>query len=346
MARQSANESGALWPFLNKDRSVMAGAETVLSARGGYRNGYRNGYRGALRARMSALDSPGGRAGVTLGWHPDMPDMRDKRGDRSGAQRRFAIAAKSVGKKWSAAPPKRVANLRWCSPIEDQGDLGSCTAQAVVSLAEYMQRRAGVRHVDGSRLFVYKVTRKLMGWTGDTGAYLRTAIQAVATFGIPPEEHFPYIVEQFEDEPSAFLYSYAQNYQFLKYVRIDTPDRSPKDVEQEIKRVLSIGLGVVFGFSVYSSLETEPDIPYPTQNDRLEGGHAVMAVGYDDNHKLPDGTKCPSLIIRNSWGTGWGVGGYGFLPYAYIRNGLARDFWTVLKTEWIDLQQFDETDTG
>lgn len=95
----------------------------------------------------------------------------------------------------------------------------------------------------------------------------------------------------------------------------------------------------VFGFSVYSSLRNAADIPLPTSLDSLQGGHAVMAVGYDDNHIVP-GSSRGSLIIRNSWGPSWGENGYGYLPYEYLLSGLARDFWTCLKSEWVDTKQF------
>ena len=301
-----------------------------------------------VRALPSAVgfERPaGGPPVVTLGWHPDIPDLRDKAAITGGGAklREKARAAfdKAIGIE---APknglPRRHENLRWCPPVEDQGALGSCTAQATVGLMEFMQKRGG-DHVDGSRLFLYKVTRKLLGWSGDTGAYVRTALKAVAAFGIPPEQYWPYDISRYEEEPTAFLYSFATNYKALEYARVDMPGAAPKDVLTEVKRTLSSGLGVVFGFSVYSSLSNAADIPYPTASDTLRGGHAVMAVGYDDDHVLPNGAKCPSLIIRNSWGTGWGQQGYGFLPDAYVLNGLARDFWTVLKAEWLDVKAFD-----
>ena len=339
MAQQTAEHGKGSWPFYGSDGQPRPEAATVL---GGWQNGWQNGWRVSLRARPSALQEAAGRPVVSLGWHPDVPDVRDKTVLQDDAQDRLAAAGTKVKLKRTKKLPSRWENLTWCSPVEDQGALGSCTAQAVVGLAEFMQRRAGIRHVDGSRLFVYKVTRKLLGWTGDTGGYLRSAMKAVAAFGIPPEEHWPYVIEHFDDEPTAFLYSFAQSYQFLEYTRIDARGLSNEDLLNRIREVLASGLGVVFGFSVYSSLTSAADVPYPDQNDRLQGGHAVMAVGYDDDHQLPDGTSCPSLIIRNSWGRDWGVGGYGFLPYRYVTDGLARDFWTALKTEWIELEKFEK----
>ena len=298
----------------------------------------------ALPSAMGLGPPLGGPPVVTLGWHPDVPDLRDKAAiSGSGAKMRDKARQSFDRAIGIEAPknglPRRHENLRWCSPIEDQGSLGSCTAQATVGLMEFMQRRSG-DHVDGSRLFLYKVTRKLLGWTGDTGAYVRTALKAVAAFGVPPEQYWPYDITRYEEEPTAFLYSFANNYKALDYARIDVAGLVAKDVLTEVKRTLSSGLGVVFGFSVYSSLSNAADIPYPTTSDTLKGGHAVMAVGYDDDHKLPNGTPCPSLIIRNSWGTRWGRQGYGFLPDAYVLNGLAQDFWTVLKAEWLDVKTF------
>ena len=354
MAKSASSQPQAPWPFFDNQGNTTPRASTAIGgdpdlpygrrggSRGGWRGGWRGGMQAPLRARASALDVTDretGRSTVTLGWHPDVPDMRDRSLADEKALALLETAAKT--NKGANAIAKhsesRHENLKWCSPVEDQGPLGSCTAQAVVSLLEFMQRRAGQSHTEGSRLFVYKVTRRLLGWTGDTGAYIRTAMKAVVAFGVPPEEYWPYDVSRYEEEPSAFLYSFAQNYQALEYTRIDSPGRLPADVLDDVKGVLATGLGVVFGFSVYSSLSNAPDIPFPTERDSLRGGHAVMAVGYDDNHMLPDGSSCPSLIIRNSWGMDWGIGGYGFLPYEYVAQGLARDFWTVLKSEWISM---------
>lgn len=283
-----------------------------------------------------------GRRVVGLGWSPDLPDCRDYTLDSEAIadklQRRKSILIKGAGKK---GLPSAVDNRGACSPVEDQGSLGSCTAQAVVGALEYMMCRGKPeKRVDGSRLFVYKTTRRLLGWTGDTGAYIRTAIQAVATFGVPPEQFFPYDPERFEEEPDAFLYSFASNYQALDYTRLDPKDKSREIALDNVKHALAAGFPVVLGFSVYSSLGNAPDIPMPTGGDELRGGHAVMAVGYDDGHKARGGAKVPSLIIRNSWGVSWGDRGYGYLPYDYLLRGLAQDCWTILKSEWIDTSRF------
>lgn len=279
----------------------------------------------------------GRRKVVAMGWQPDLPDIRD-------FDRRYRAGSRVLDEKKSvsvsdATLPSEINNRAWCSPIENQGALGSCTAQAVIGLVEYMMRRATLDHVNGSRLFVYKVTRNLLGWRGDTGAYLRTAMQAVSMFGVPPERYMPYNVSQFEEEPSAFLYSFADDYRTLNYTRLDRPDQTPEVLLDRVKRMLVGGYCSVFGFSVYSSLGNAADIPLPTAADSLQGGHAVMAVGYDDNHIVP-GSSRGSLIIRNSWGTGWGDNGYGYLPYEYLLAGLARDFWTCLKVEWVNTKQF------
>ncbi len=289
------------------------------------------------RSVGGSLRAFGGREAVYMGWMPDIPDMRDFTLDSKDVSVRLRQKKSKVlrtdfklDKKWD--------NSHYCSEVEDQENLGSCTAQAVVGMLEYMMRRSHLDYVDGSRLFVYKVTRKLLGWTGDTGAYLRTAMQAVVTFGMPPEIHFPYDTTRFEEEPDAFLYAYAGNFKALDYTRLDPPHIDAVRLLLNLKHTLRAKFTVVFGFSVYSSIGRDEEVPYPSEHDKLTGGHAVLAVGYDDDRVIGD---CKGAIkFKNSWGTDWGADGYGWLPYKYVETGLARDFWTVFKAEWIDTGQF------
>ena len=195
--------------------------------------------------------------------------------------------------------------------------------------------------MDASRLFLYKVTRNLLEWTGDQGAYLRSTMKAMVLFGLPPEKYWPYDIAKFDDEPSAFCYAFAQAYKSVQYYRLDPAGTPPSKAMQYIREFLASGLPSMFGFSVYSSipgLGEGPDIPYPKPTDSLEGGHAVVAVGYDDNHKI--GKHTGALLIRNSWGREWGDKGYGWLPYAYVEQELADDFWTLVKAEYVDTELF------
>jgi len=246
-----------------------------------------------------------------------------------------------------ASIPTEFSLKGWCPPIENQGSLGSCTANAGVALMEYYERRAFGKHIDASRLFLYKATRNLLHWTGDTGAFLRTTMGAMAIFGVPPEEYWPYIIVDYDKEPSAFCYAFAQAYQAIQYFRLDPPN-TPKDLLlKRIKCLISANLPSMFGFTVFSSIEQADDdgkIPFPCRGEKIIGGHAVAAVGFNDKVKIKNticGVKTEgALLIRNSWGTGWGEKGYGWLPYEYVLQGLAVDWWALLKSEWIDTGRF------
>ncbi|MBU1209636.1 MAG: cysteine protease [Proteobacteria bacterium] len=288
-----------------------------------------------------------GKGRYGMGWIPDYPDFRDYTEKTEGVKQ----VLEPTGVLRAGKLPVKVDLREWCSPIEDQGNIGSCTAHAGAGVIEYYERKAFERHTDASRLFLYKVTRNLMKMSGDTGAFLRSTMGAMVLFGVPPEEYWPYTDndKSFDREPPAFCYSFAQNYQTVKYFRHDLPGTKSQEVLNKVKTYLSKGHPAMFGFTVYNSIEQADKsgkIPFPSPKEKIEGGHAIVAVGYDDGMKLKNRygkvETTGALFIRNSWSKGWGEEGYGWLPYDYILKGLAEDFWSVLKKEWIDTGQFNE----
>jgi C1A family cysteine protease len=288
-----------------------------------------------------------------LGWLPDIPSHRDYTEEhpeiapllsRTRLARRVAggMRGEPVEATIGSLPPQ--VDLRSSfSPVEDQGQLGSCTANAAVGLLEYFERRTQGKYTDASRLFVYKTERDLLGWTGDTGAFLRTAMQALVLFGAPPEKYWPYdgrppaTNTRFDVEPSAFCYAFGANFQALKYFRLDPPGTTPAQLLANIKSYLAQGFPSMFGFPVYP--EYDHPLPgglvaYPAPTSRSRGGHANVAAGYDDTITI--GGDTGALLVRNSWGPGWGLGGYAWMSYRYVTQGLATDWWTMISAEWVD----------
>lgn len=261
---------------------------------------------------------------MIFGWLPQIPDKRDFLA--------IEVAPKSInsGPGGMALPSVDLRETGFFSSVEDQLSLGSCTAQACAGAIEFTQRRRFGKHIDCSRLFLYRLTRKLLfkvsgtARIGDTGATLRETFKVMVAIGIPPEWVWPYDVDKFDDEPPMDAYGWAQAFQALYYV-------SARNLA-EVKALLRNEIPVCFGFSVYESINDSSRtgiISIPEPGERLVGGHAVVAVGYQDEKE--------QVIIRNSWGKGWGDIGYGYLPYWYFENGLTSDYWALLLSEWVDL---------
>lgn len=270
-----------------------------------------------------------------LGWLPDPLDHRDLNVRDAGIRARLNKVVKVTSRGVRSTAPAGVPGVaplvvdlrQWCSDVEDQGRIGSCTAQAVVGALEYFERKTRGHHVDASRLFLYRATRRYLGWEGrgDTGAFVRSAMKALRLFGTVPEAYWPYEEERFDDEPEAFHYSFANNFKAIEYYRV------PENVA-ELKQLLLAGIPFAFGFTCYTSLfapevKRSGVIPHPSPSDRVEGGHAVLAVGFSESH----------VLIRNSWGPDWGDQGYGYLPWSYFdsHRPLATDCWILVNASWV-----------
>ncbi len=247
-----------------------------------------------------------------FGWRPDLPDQRD-----------FLYQAPMPV---LAALPPGVDLRPQCPPILDQGELGSCTANAIASahLFDQMKQKAK-RLVTPSRLFIYYNERLIEGSVNyDSGATIRDSIKSITRYGVCSETTWPYIISKFTRKPSKLSYTQGLRHQALNYQRL-----SP--TLMQLKGCLAEGFPFVFGFTVYESFETQQVaqtgvVPMPAPGEKTLGGHAVMAVGYDD--------ASSRFLVKNSWGTGWGMAGYFSMPYAYLTNAqLASDFWTLRLVE-------------
>lgn len=183
---------------------------------------------------------------------------------------------------------------------------------------------------------------------GDTGACLRNVMGALVLCGVPSEKYWPYKIDEFDKEPGSFIYSIAHDYRSLKYFCHDpASNENGSEVLASIKKYIGAGIPSMFGFwgfPSFNNTDIPGGIPYPCRGEQAEWGHAIVAVGYDDNRKITN-IRCNNetkgaLSIRNSWGKEWGEKGYGWLPYEYVVNGLATDFWSLLEMEWVDTGMF------
>jgi C1A family cysteine protease len=247
------------------------------------------------------------RSNIYYGWVPDLPDNRDLT---------YAVSAKVAAK----LPPK--VDLRPnCPPIYDQGELGSCTGNAIAGAFEFelMKQKAVV--FAPSRLFIYYNERVLENTVSqDSGAQIRDGFKTINQQGVCPETLWPYNIAEFAQKPSVACYTDAATHKSVTY----------QSVAQDLatmKGCLASGYPFVIGFTVYTAFESQQMsqtgvLNLPAKGEKVLGGHAVLVVGYDDSTSR--------FIVRNSWGTDWGMQGYFTMPYAYLTNPkLSSDFWTL-----------------
>ncbi|HVI41781.1 MAG TPA: C1 family peptidase [Anaerovoracaceae bacterium] len=242
------------------------------------------------------------------GWRPDLPDHRDLS---------YSASFKSL-----FFLPSSVDLRHGCPPVFDQGELGSCTANAIGAMDEFMQSKEKLAHVfRPSRLFIYYNERAIEGTVSqDSGAMIRDGIKSIAKQGVCPESMWKYDISKFAAKPTATCYTEGLKHPAVSYMRVNQTLRA-------MKSCLADGYPFVFGFTVYESFESQAVadtgvVPMPKANEEAIGGHAVMAVGYS--------VAKQAFLVRNSWGPSWGVGGYFWMPFAYMTNSdLVNDIWTL-----------------
>ncbi len=246
------------------------------------------------------------------GWNRDLPDGRDFM---------YGAPAEVVRQL-----PESVDLRSGCPPVYDQGQLGSCTANAIGGALEFAQiKQKSKSPFTPSRLFIYYNERVIEHTVdSDSGAQIRDGVKSVHKLGAPPETDWPYDINQFSQKPPEKAYTDAKNYQSILYQRV-TPTLG------QLKGCLASGFPFVFGFTVYESFESQEmantgHLGMPGSGEKQLGGHAVLAVGYQDSSQ--------SFIVRNSWGADWGIKGYFTMPYPYLlQETLASDFWTIRSVE-------------
>jgi C1A family cysteine protease len=238
-----------------------------------------------------------------FGWIRDLPDIRDVR---------FTVS-------WFTPLPAMVDLRAGFPTVYDQGDLGSCTANAAAGVIQFLQRKQHRRVIPPSRLFCYYHARELEGSIeSDAGAMIRDTVKVCAKLGAPPETDWPYDITKFADAPPAQATADALAQQWLRYGRVSQR-------EHAMKSVLAAGFPILIGFSVYESMDYETvsqtgDVPMPRLTEEMLGGHSVWLNGYNDETRR--------FSFTNSWGSDWGDHGFGTLPYEYLINpDLASDFW-------------------
>jgi C1A family cysteine protease len=244
------------------------------------------------------------------GWVPDLPDHRD-------IYRYYSVAEGDV-----ALLPPHVDLRSYCPPVYDQGDLGSCVAQAVVGALQFDEMKQHDPDIMRSRLQVYYDARVILGTPNeDSGAQIRDGIKVAVNTGAAPESLWPYDIDRFTWKPPQSVYDAAKRFTAIQYARIG-------QTVSQIKGALAGGIPIVFGFTVYTSFESAEVertgvVPMPGPFESVLGGHAVLAVGYNSTDDR--------VIVRNSWGAAWGQAGYFTMPMDYLTDtDLSDDFWCVM----------------
>ena len=240
----------------------------------------------------------------------------------------------SKDKKYSASRDRQLppnVDLRsYMTPVENQGNSNSCTANAMAGAYEYLTNRILGQSADVSRLFIYYNARELDGdCSQDQGTYLKSCVKVLRKQGACSENTWSFNLDQILEQPPKQAYAEAANF------RVEDADRVEIDLHT-MQSCLAEGYPFAFGLQLFSSFQQAGStglVPMPDpDNEKHDGGHAMLCVGYSDVDQV--------FIVRNSWGTDWGEQGYCYIPYDYMtKPDLIHDCWTIRQVSDRDLSQ-------
>lgn len=267
------------------------------------------------------------------GWCRDLPGHQDLTIGRPPVRRLLAKIPRR-----SSAPPEQIDWREYCPPVSHQGPYPTGSASASIAMVQYFEKRATGRSLTPSRMFVHYVACRLAGAEINQPISLRNTLKSMIRFGIPPEMHWPYDERQWLQIPDGFLYGFTEYLTGCRYLRLDRHDEPTEKRLHRVKSFVAAGFGVVFGLTLPEQMGDEADIFYPSRYDRSGVSQAMLCVGYDDRRRIR--SEKGALLVMNSWGEQWGEQGFGWLPYRYVTDLLAVDFWTLLKTKWLKSDEF------
>ena len=282
----------------------------------------------------------------TYGWIKNKVDQRDKKVRFTDNHIKLFATNKNLEKVNDVFDLRTIVKIPSCLDEIDQFSLGACTSNSIAFAYAFDEIKQGNKEVFmPSRLFIYYNERMMEGTVHtDSGAEIRDGIKSLNKYGVCDEHHWVYDPKQFSVKPPQKVYDEAKLCKAVVYAAIDfSQDKTDQDRVEHLKKALQSGFPFVFGFKVYESFESAEVaktgmMPMPKPDEKLLGGHAVCAIGFDDSKQC--------FIIKNSWGANWGCHGYFYMPYKFISDtNSAEDFWVIQQvTDPDNIPNFDQND--
>lgn len=279
---------------------------------------------------------------IGLGWSRDLPDTRDLRPESDAVRRMLRTLATRRSSRTN-----RPTQVDWREYLAEREVAESAattpaflaSARACAELAQYFERRASGQLREPSASFLHCVTQRVHHRALDEPAELRSVLKTLARFGVPPETLWkPGKNQAFPATLDPILFGYAREWAELQYVRLDAPEATGALVLRVVKSFLAAGFVSVFGSVLPNTLALDGQVSYPTRQESATSPQALLAVGYDDQYRWR--SQKGALCVKGYFDSRWGEAGCGWLPYRYVEERLACDFWTLLRTDWLHSGEF------